>query len=286
MSLTSNLSVRGMSLADLQLALDWASAEGWNPGLFDAEPFLAADPRGFFLAEIDEQPGGSISAVAYDDQFGFIGLYLVRPELRGGRVGVELGQTALDYLGQRTIGLDGVLVKQENYRRLGFRPAYRTVRYEGSGPGPFRGVESPAAFVDLRQISLSELSAFDQTIFPARREAFLEAWIRQPGTVSLGVLRAGRLAGYAVARPCRVGYKLGPLAADEPALAEVLMAGTVDLLAGESYFLDVPEPNQAANDLARRYDMKPVFETVRMYRGPEPTTDLLRVFGATTMEIG
>jgi GNAT superfamily N-acetyltransferase len=286
MSLTCNLSVRGMSLADLQLALDWASAEGWNPGLFDAEPFLAADPRGFFLAEVDDRPVGSISAVAYDDQFGFIGLYLVRPELRGGRVGVELGQTALEYLGQRTIGLDGVLAKQENYRRLGFRPAYRTVRYEGTGPGPFRGVESPAEFVDLRQLQLSELAAYDQTVFPTRREAFLEAWIRQPGTVSLGVLRAGRLAGYAVARPCRVGYKLGPLAADEPALAEVLMAGVIDLLAGETFFLDVPQPNQAAADLARRYDMKPVFETVRMYRGPEPKTDFQRVFGATTMEIG
>lgn len=286
MSLTCGLSVRAMSLADLQLALDWASAERWNPGLFDAEPFLAADPQGFFFAEIDSRPAGSIAAVAYDEQFGFIGLYLVCPELRGGRVGVKLGEIALDYLGQRTIGLDGVLGKQENYRRWGFRPAYRTVRYEGSGPGPFRGAESPAEFVDLRRLPLADLAAYDRTIFPAPRTAFLEAWIRQPSTTSLGVLQGNRLAGYVVARPCRVGYKLGPLAADEPAVAEVLLAGVADLLAGETFYLDVPEPNQAAAALVRRYDMRPVFETVRMYRGPAPNVDLQRLFGVTTLEIG
>lgn len=286
MTLTCSPAVRSMSLADLQLALDWASVEGWNPGLFDAEPFLAADPQGYFLAEVDDRPVGSISAVAYDEQFGFVGLYLVRPELRGGRLGVSLAQTALEYLGERTLGLDSVVAKQQNYRRWGFFPAYRTVRYEGTGPGPFRAADSAAEFVDLRRVPLADLAAYDQTIFPAPREAFLEAWIRQPGTVALGVLREDRLAGYAVARPCRVGYKIGPLAANEPALAEVLMEGVIDLLAGETFYVDVPEPNRAAAALAARYAMKPVFETQRMYRGPAPDVDLDRLFGVTSLELG
>ena len=45
------LAVRRMSEADLELALDWAAAEGWNPGLHDAHCFYAADPEGFFLGE-------------------------------------------------------------------------------------------------------------------------------------------------------------------------------------------------------------------------------------------
>jgi GNAT superfamily N-acetyltransferase len=275
-----------MSLADLQLALDWASAEGWNPGLFDAEPFLAADPGGFFLADVDDRPAGSISAVAYDDQFGFVGLFLVRPELRGARLGVTLAQAALEYLGERTIGLDAVVNKQQNYRRWGFLPAYRTVRYEGTGPGPFRAVDSAAEFVDLRRLPLADLAAYDRTIFPSRREAFLEAWIRQPGTTALGVLRQDRLAGYAVARPCRVGYKIGPLAADDPALAEVLMEGVVDLLAGETFYLDVPQLNPAAGALVERYSMKAVFETQRMYRGQAPELRMDRLFGVTSLELG
>jgi hypothetical protein len=29
----------------------WANAESWNPGVYDANSFYAADPSGFFLGE-------------------------------------------------------------------------------------------------------------------------------------------------------------------------------------------------------------------------------------------
>ncbi len=36
--------IRTMALDDLALAVDWAAAEGWNPGVDDARAFMAADP--------------------------------------------------------------------------------------------------------------------------------------------------------------------------------------------------------------------------------------------------
>src|SRR3712207_9059113 len=44
------LTCRPMRRPELDLALDWAAAEGWNPGLRDADAFWAADPEGFLLA--------------------------------------------------------------------------------------------------------------------------------------------------------------------------------------------------------------------------------------------
>ena len=38
------------------IAIKWAEKEGWNPGITDAEPFYAADPKGFFIGEIDGKP--------------------------------------------------------------------------------------------------------------------------------------------------------------------------------------------------------------------------------------
>ena len=67
---------------ELLAAIDWAAAEGWNPGLYDADSFYAADPCGFFMAELNGEPAGCISAVAYDDSFGFMGFYIVRKDLR------------------------------------------------------------------------------------------------------------------------------------------------------------------------------------------------------------
>jgi len=38
--------------------------------------------------------------------------------------------------------------------------------------------------------------------------------------------------------------------------------------------------------LARRHGMQPVYETARMYTGPDPDIDLQTVFGVTSFELG
>ena len=58
------LHIRPMTRPELDLGLDWAAAEGWNPGLHDADSFHAADPGGFLVGLVDNEPVGMISAVA------------------------------------------------------------------------------------------------------------------------------------------------------------------------------------------------------------------------------
>jgi hypothetical protein len=96
----------------------------------------------------------------------------------------------------------------------------------------------------------------------------------------------GRLTGFGVVRPCRSGYKIGPLFADDPQTAERLLAGLSSRAAGEPIFLDTPEPNLAATSLAERHNMRPVFETARMYTRAAPPVDLRRIFGVTSFELG
>src|SRR3712207_6914266 len=49
---TATTEIYTLSLHDALPILDWAAAEGWNPGLRDADAFWAADPDGFMLAEL------------------------------------------------------------------------------------------------------------------------------------------------------------------------------------------------------------------------------------------
>ncbi len=97
----------------------------------------------------------------------------------------------------------------------------------------------------------------------------------------------GNLAGYGVIRKCRSGFKIGPLFADTPELAEALF---LSLKSGieptETFYLDTPEVNRAAVALAQRHNMKAVFETARMYTGENPDTPLNRLFGVTSFELG
>ena len=39
--------IRGLDLGEIQMLLDWAAVEGWNPGIKDVRAFQAADPQGF-----------------------------------------------------------------------------------------------------------------------------------------------------------------------------------------------------------------------------------------------
>jgi GNAT superfamily N-acetyltransferase len=65
-------------------------ARGWNPGLDDAEAFWAANPDGFVVAEIDGELVGGGAIIAYEKRYGFMGLFLVRPDHRGHGLGNRL----------------------------------------------------------------------------------------------------------------------------------------------------------------------------------------------------
>jgi GNAT superfamily N-acetyltransferase len=273
--------VQTMTRAELDLALEWAAAEGWNPGLDDADSFHAADPSGFFVARRDGEPAGCIASVAYSPSFGFMGLYLVRPEFRGRGLGLRLWRAGLEYLGERTVGLDAVLAQENNYAGWGFRPAYPSIRYRCDGGG-----SRPAGVVDLAAVSFEALLAYDREVFPAPRPEFLRRWVRPPRGAALGLVRGSRLAGYGVIRACRHGFTVGPLCADNEAGAETLFEALAGHAAGDDVFLDVPGANPAALALARRRGMDVVFETVRMYRGEPPQLPLHRLFAAATAELG
>jgi ribosomal protein S18 acetylase RimI-like enzyme len=274
-----SLVVRAMSEADLALALEWAAAEGWNPGLHDAHCFYSADPQGFFVGERDGLPIGCVSAVRYGSGFGFLGLYIVKAEHRGQGFGLVLWRAALDHLGDRVVGLDGVVAQQENYRRSGFRLAFRNIRQKRRGGG-----EAPPGLTELAAVPIGEILRYDETAFPAPRAEFLKSWISQPGAVALGVVDGRRLEGYGVLRACREGFKIGPLFADDEKTADRLAAGLMARAPGAPVFLDTPEANPRA--LAARYAMAPVFETARMVKNGAPAMQVERCFGVTTFELG
>ena len=127
---------------------------------------------------------------------------------------------------------------------------------------------------------------YDAGIFPADRSSFLETWLRMPGARGLAAVRDGTVTGYAIARPCRTGFKIGPLFADDEATAERLLGGLVSAIGDQPFFLDIPEPNDAAGRLVERFGMSPVFETARMYTGEPPAEPVDRIFGVTTFELG
>jgi GNAT superfamily N-acetyltransferase len=85
--MTERPEIRTASAEEFATAVDWAAAEGWNPGLDDLAAFHAADPGGFLMRFDGDEPVSSISVVRYGDDFGFLGFYIVRPDWRGRGIG-------------------------------------------------------------------------------------------------------------------------------------------------------------------------------------------------------
>ncbi len=284
----ASLVIRPMHRPEVEVALAWADAEGWNPGLHDAEPFYRADPQGFLVALLDDAPVSVIAATRYGDDYGFIGFYIARPDVRGEGHGIAIWRMAVSHLAGRMIGLDGVVDQQDNYRKSGFVLAHRNIRFEGTaGPSGSPPPDDGTTLRGVSELPTGALAAYDRAFFPAERDRFLGLWVSQPGTVALALVRGAAIVGYGVLRPCRTGWKVGPLFADTPAGAEALFTALVARApAGAKVFLDVPEPQSEALALARRHRMQPMFETARMYTGPAPDISLDRTYGITSFELG
>jgi len=279
----NSFAIRPMRRDEISLAIDWAAAEGWNPGIADAACFAAVDPEGFLIAELDGAPAATVSCVNYDARFAFLGFYIVRAELRGKGYGLRIWNAAIAHAGARVIGLDGVTAQQENYRKSGFQLAYANVRYGGAIAAP---VAPRADIIALRDAPFAAVEADDATVFPALRSAFLRAWIGAAGHIGCALMRNGRLAGWGVIRPGRKGFKIGPLVADDRGSAEAVLSALIARVGGGEIFLDVPGVNRDAVALAQDFGLAPVFETARMYTGAIPPLRLQRAFGVTSFELG
>jgi len=281
------LVIREMTRAELDTLVEWAADEGWNPGNNDAQIFWDTDPEGFVTAELGGELIGGGSIVSYAGRFGFMGFFIIRQDHRSQGLGRRLWFHRRDLLISRLrspamIGMDGVFDMQGFYTRGGFVLCNRDLRFAGVG-----AAATPAdTLVDLGAVPFTEVLAYDMAHFPAPRERFLKAWITQPNSRALGAVRDGVLRGYGVIRPCRQGFKIGPLFAADGDTAEALFRGLGDIAPGEPVFLDVPENNPQAMALARRHALREVFGCARMYYGPPPVLPYGEIFGVTTFELG
>jgi GNAT superfamily N-acetyltransferase len=259
--------IRTLDLSGIQTLLDWAAEEGWNPGLADAKAFHAADPEGFIGAFVGDTMVAGISAVAYSDRYGFIGLYICHPAFRGQGHGRAVWQAAMNRLVNRTVGLDGMPEQQANYRSMGFEPAYETIRMSGVLPlRPQMG--------QTRSAHLSDVLELDREAFGADRSNFLEHWLSPPNTAVV----SGK--GYATYRPCRSGAKIGPIVGEDLQTAITLLgafAGPVQI--------DVPTSQSEFIAHLDSLGFYPSFSTSRMYRG-NPLPLHPKLYSPASLELG
>ncbi|MCT0199569.1 GNAT family N-acetyltransferase [Synechococcus sp. CS-1325] len=296
----SGYSIRPMRPADLPQVTEWARREGFCPGPCDVDDYRDTDSDGLWVGCLNGEPVGCIAGVRYDDQYGFIGLFLVRPEHRGHGYGVALWERALAHLeGVACVGLEAADARLVDYSGWGFTAAGATLRWRRDTGG--RG-DRDAAAPDPQGITLLPAAAVPKDVvqdYDARHEAtprplFLGLWLGEPnpGTVVVALDAEGCCRGYGRIRPCLLdgperagGWRLGPLIADSSPIAQAL----IDQLTAHRHgpvLIDAPEANPRSGPLLRSAGFSVVSHTVRMYRGGPPQLPLQDLYGLACLELG
>jgi GNAT superfamily N-acetyltransferase len=281
--------IRNLNKTEQRLLLSWAEKEGWNPGLHDADSFWRVDPDGFLGIEIGGVIAGGGAIIKHNPGFGFMGLFIMRPEFRSKKLGTKLWYARRDHLLSRlktgaTIGLDAVDTMVPFYARGGFVPYTRQVRYEWSSIAASNYISD--AIITLENFNFDILQKYDRDCFPGPRSEYLRLWIQQPDAHAFGLEKRGKLRGFGAMRPCVSGWKIGPLFADSRADAQELLMAFGQQAKGESMYMDAPESNPEANYLCRSLGMREVFGCVRMYRGAIPNLADHKIYSITNFEIG
>ncbi len=283
----SGFEIAPMTRAEADLLGDWAAEEGWNPGLADIDVAWGYDPGAFIALRKDGVLAGGASIIAYGGKVGFLGLYIMRRDLRRQGLGRIFWQELLRRQESRLepgapIGLDGVFTMAPFYAADGFNLLYRDLRYEGIATG-----KPDADAVALDQTGWDALLRYDAAVSGLDRAKFMRSWLSVPGSKGFALLSdAGAITGYGFARPCRTGYKIGPLYANETEGADRLLETLLAAIAGAPVALDVPEPNENALQIAERRGWRQSFGCARMVRGTGGVVPVSRIFGVTSFEFG
>lgn len=283
----NKISFRKLNRARLDTLIEWAKAEGWNPGPHDGDVFWETDPDGYYGYFLDDELIAGGSVVSYKNNFGFMGFFIVKPEHRGIGIGRRLWKQRRDLLLSRlnpgaSIGMDGVVAMQPFYNKGGFEIAFRDERYERNGE-EFK-VDPHVATISADDFS--GIHHYDRACLGYSRDNFLKPWLNMPQSKSFKYDQNGSIKGFAVLRKADTGFKIGPLFADDPHIAEALYKACLSAFTEEPIYIDIPVIHKSAVDMVEKYQAKYVFECARMYYGTPPKQDIHKIYGITTFELG
>jgi ribosomal protein S18 acetylase RimI-like enzyme len=276
--------IRLLVPTDLDFAVAQSEREGWTTSRVWFESLLAHDPDGCFIAEAGGEPVGLATTTRFAVT-GWIGNLIVVPAHRRGGLGSRLFARCLETLraaGAATVRLEADPPGVNIYRRFGFVDEFTSLRFRRGGGGA--GV--PARVASLGAAALPEIARCDLPAFGDDRSRFLGLLLER-ADAAFGVPAADGLAGYALVIPTLGGVHVGPLVADELAVAADLLAACLAAAAGRAVTVDVPEPNREGGTLVRAHDFEQTAPCLRMVWGVQQAGgDAARNFALATGATG
>ncbi len=295
--MASNFEIRPLEQNDIPQVTKWSRLEGFAPGAGDVTIYSHTDRQGLWVGCLDKEPIGCIAGVKYNQFYGFIGLFLVVKEERGNGYGLKLWEHVMNKLSDvRCLGLEAAPNRLLDYQSWGFVPSSITTRWMISNNTYLKSsLELKSEIKDYllledKDIPSNIIQKYDENKENTPRPHFISDWISsRSGSVLAIVNRNDICTGFCRIRPCLLkdgkGFRIGPLVADSPLLATLLINKISSCYPG-TILIDSPGVNLEANKLFRSLGFVQISHTIRMYKGKQPLISMREIYGLACLELG
>jgi GNAT superfamily N-acetyltransferase len=259
---------------------------------------IAADWRIFIefgrLYAIHGDAGRVIATTAtlpYGGRFAWISMVLVAGEYRRRGLATALLRRAMADLAAAKLVpvLDATPDGRAVYRRLGFEDSWGFQRLIRREPQRAAGNVTAPASVTVRPIADADwpaLCAYDTAAFGAERSAVLAGLRGRLPAAELVAVRADRIVGFLLGRDGGLAAQIGPLIADDDAIAGALVARALDGIEGP-LFVDFADSKSELRSILDARGFTAARPFTRMLHGSSARfDDAARTFAVVGPEFG
>jgi GNAT superfamily N-acetyltransferase len=277
-----------LTAADAEGALPLSAEAGWNQTAADWS-FMLREGRGVGVRDGAGRWVGSALALPLGAELSWISMVLVARDARRRGIGTRLLRRAIDRVCDegRIAGLDATELGRPVYLPLGFRDLYTVSRLRLEAPAPAAPAPAGCTIRPLTPADLSDVAAFDTPRSGMQRPHVLAHLFGEASEHAFVAESAGRIAGFALGRPGRIAFQVGPAVADDEAVATALLSAAMARRAGP-VMIDVPDVHAGLR--ARLESAGAVrhrgFTRMTLGEPPPGVADPSRIFALAGPELG
>ncbi|WP_312907450.1 GNAT family N-acetyltransferase [Natronosalvus caseinilyticus] len=294
------LEIRPLTADDLDDALALSTQAGWNQLPADWERLLTCCPAGCFAGTVDGELVATTTVITYGADgdgadVSWIGMVLVDEAHRGQGFGSRIFEHGLEYArenGGDLVGLDATHLGEPIYRNDGFERVEPVFRWQGTllRPEDVADDQEPGHGKEtIERLTPPDVDAvleFDRRHVGVDRSTLLEELFAESEVRGFYSRTSSGVEGYAIVRPGRTHWQIGPLVAIEPSVIDHLLRAVSADLAGEAVIVDSPERGPTTTSL-ETFGLSRERELVRMtYPDREPALAAESVHGFLDFAFG
>lgn len=286
MTLPHDLPLRDATLDDLPAIARLRESVGWGVNEWALRAVIGHAFARCFVIDGEGDMAGVGSGIVYGP-LGFVGNMIVAEAHRRRGVGsaiLEAVTAFLEAAGCRRLELNATREGRPLYERHGFASTGRSATTQ-LGRDLHLSRDPSVSLRRLDPDGLEALVAYDRPRFGGDRRALLELLLGDPDAVFVAAERNGAIAGYACFRTD--GPRVGPLLADEPSVAETLLAEAFESLPDATEIrLNLPPDNRPGAEWLRALGLAIEPWDGRMARGPRLPRREETIYGMTVGALG